>query len=41
MALELAVRKQQKTLIVVHRSQLFDQWIERIQTFLNVKKKEI
>jgi superfamily II DNA or RNA helicase len=41
MALELVARKRQKTLIIVHRKQLFDQRIERIQTFLKLRKKEI
>jgi superfamily II DNA or RNA helicase len=41
MALELLTRKKQKTLIIVHRRQLFDQRIERIQTFLGIKKKKI
>jgi len=41
MALDLIARKQQRTLIVVHRQQLFDQWIERIQSFLWIMKKDI
>jgi superfamily II DNA or RNA helicase len=39
--LELITRKKQPALIVVHRKQLFDQWIERIQTFLSIPKNEI
>jgi len=31
MGLELVARKKQKALIIVHRQQLFDQWIENIQ----------
>lgn len=41
MGLELIVRKQQPTLILVHRKQLLDQWIERIQSFLKIPKKDI
>lgn len=37
--LELIARKKQPTLILVHRKQLFDQWIDRIQNFLSVPKK--
>ncbi len=39
--LKLIVRKQQPTLILVHRRQLFDQWIERIQSFLRIPKDKI
>lgn len=39
--LELIIRKQQPALIVVHRKQLFDQWIERIQSFLGIPKTQI
>lgn len=39
--LEIIVEKQQPALIIVHRKQLFDQWIERIQDFLKIPKKEI
>jgi superfamily II DNA or RNA helicase len=39
--LELIVRKAQPTLILVHRKQLLDQWVERIQSFLKINKKEI
>lgn len=41
MGLDLAVRKSQPTLILVHRKQLLDQWVERIQSFLKIPKKEI
>ena len=34
--LSLIARKQQPALIIVHRKQLFDQWIERIQSFLRI-----
>ncbi len=39
--LEIIVEKKQPALIIVHRKQLFDQWIERIQNFLKIPKKEI
>jgi len=39
--LEIIAQKQQPALIVVHRKQLFDQWIERIQSFLKIPKREI
>jgi len=41
MGLELIVRKKQPALILVHRKQLFDQWIERIESFLKIPKKDI
>ena len=37
-ALKIIAEKQQPTLIIVHRKQLADQWIERIQTFLGIPK---
>jgi superfamily II DNA or RNA helicase len=39
--LEIIIEKQQPALIIVHRKQLFDQWIDRIQNFLKIPKKEI
>ncbi|MCK4920502.1 MAG: DEAD/DEAH box helicase [Bacteroidales bacterium] len=39
--LEIIVEKQQPALIIVHRKQLFDQWIDRIQSFLKIPKKDI
>lgn len=39
--LEIIAQKRQPALIVVHRKQLFDQWIERIQSFLKIPKREI
>lgn len=39
--LELAARRKMPTLIVVHRRQLLDQWVERIQTFLGIPKAHI
>lgn len=39
--LKIIANKKQPALILVHRKQLFDQWIERIQSFLKIPKKEI
>lgn len=39
--LELIARKSQPTLILVHRKQLLDQWVERIQSFLGIPKAHI
>lgn len=39
--LEIIVQKKQPALIIVHRQQLFDQWIDRIQSFLKIPKSEI
>jgi len=39
--LEIIVEKRQPALIIVHRKQLFDQWVDRIQNFLKIPKKEI
>jgi len=39
--LEIIAEKCQPALIIVHRKQLFDQWVERIQDFLKISKKEI
>ena len=39
--LEIVARKQQPTLIIVHRRQLFDQWVDRIQSFLGIPKFQI
>ena len=41
LGLELIVRKQQPALIIVHRKQLFDQWIDRIQSFTGIAKAHI
>ncbi len=40
-ALWLIAKRKVNTLILVHRTQLMDQWVERICAFLNVSKKEI
>ena len=37
-ALAIIARKKQPALIIVHRKQLFDQWIERIESFLGIAK---
>ena len=39
--LKIIAEKQQPALIIVHRKQLFEQWIERIHTFLELPKNEI
>jgi superfamily II DNA or RNA helicase len=41
MALSIIANKQLPALIIVHRKQLFDQWIERIQSFLGIPKYRI
>lgn len=41
MALKIICEKQQPALIIVHRKQLVEQWIERIETFLGIPKTEI
>ncbi|OFY69993.1 MAG: hypothetical protein A2Y71_12075 [Bacteroidetes bacterium RBG_13_42_15] len=39
--LEIIAQKRQPALIIVHRKQLFDQWLDRIQSFLKIPKKDI
>src|SRR5690606_3020295 len=39
--LKIIAIKQQPALIVVHRKQLLDQWIERIESFLEIPKADI
>ncbi len=41
MGLELIARRQQPALILVHRKQIMDQWIDRIQTFFGIAKAHI
>lgn len=41
LGLELIAKKSQPALILVHRKQLLDQWVERIQAFLGIPKKDI
>ncbi|MCZ8023198.1 MAG: DEAD/DEAH box helicase [Cyclobacteriaceae bacterium] len=40
-ALKIIADRQQPTLIIVHRKQLADQWLERIETFLGIPKHQI
>ena len=40
-ALYILAQRQVNTLIVVHRRQLMDQWLERIAMFLQIDKKQI
>jgi hypothetical protein len=39
--IEIIVGKCQPALILVHRKQIYDQWVERIQDFLGLSKKDI
>ncbi|MDF1573186.1 MAG: DEAD/DEAH box helicase family protein, partial [Bacteroidales bacterium] len=39
--LKIIVEKEQPALIIVHRKQLLDQWVERIQAFLGIPNNEI
>lgn len=39
--LKIIADKRQPALIIVHRKQLLEQWIERIEAFLGIPKKEI
>ena len=41
MGLVIIAQKKQSALILVHRKQIYDQWIERIENFLNIPKKDI
>lgn len=41
MGLELIARHQKPALILTHRKQLLDQWVERIQQHLGIPKKQI
>lgn len=41
MGLGIIAHKKQPALIIVHRKQLFDQWIERIQSFLGIAESFI
>jgi Type III restriction enzyme, res subunit len=40
-ALYILAQRQVNTLIIVHRRQLLDQWLERIELFLNLTKKQV
>ena len=39
--LKIIAKKEQPALIIVHRKQLLEQWIERIQAFFGIPKNEI
>jgi len=39
--LQIIAEKKQSALIIVHRKQLLEQWMERIQAFLGIPKSEI
>ncbi len=41
MGLELIAHRKQPALILVHRKQIFDQWVDRIQAFLGIAKTHI
>lgn len=41
MGLGLITKKKQPALILVHRKQIYDQWLERIENFLNIPKKDV
>jgi superfamily II DNA or RNA helicase len=41
MGLGIIAEKKQPALILVHRKQIYDQWLERIENFLNIPKKDI
>ena len=41
MALDVIVKRKQPALIVVHTKELLTQWIERIESFLDIPKAEI
>ncbi|MBS1542117.1 MAG: DEAD/DEAH box helicase, partial [Bacteroidetes bacterium] len=40
-ALHILAGRKQPSLIIVHRKQLADQWVQRIETFLGIPKKEV
>lgn len=40
-AIYILAQRQVNTLIIVHRRQLLDQWLERIELFLNLSKKQV
>jgi len=40
-ALHILAKRQVNTLIIVHRRQLLDQWLERIEMFLDLTKKQV
>jgi len=40
-AIELITRLKQPSLILVHKKQIFNQWVERVENFLSIPKREI
>ena len=41
MALQIIANKKQPALIIVHRKQIMDQWMEQIEAFLGIPQKDI
>lgn len=41
MGIEMIAKLKQPSLILVHKKQIFNQWIERIEHFLNISKRDI
>jgi len=41
MGIDIVAKLKQPTLILVHKKQIFNQWVERIEGFLNISKKDI
>lgn len=41
MGLAIIAKKSQPALIITHRKQIYNQWLERIEAFLNIPKKNI
>ncbi len=41
MGIEMIARQEQPALILIHKRQIFNQWLERIENFLNIPKREI
>lgn len=41
MALALIADKKQPALIITHRKQIYDQWLERVENFLQIPKRKI
>jgi superfamily II DNA or RNA helicase len=41
MGMEIIAKLKQPTLILVHKKQIYNQWLERIEGFLNIPKKDI
>jgi len=39
--LDIITKQKQPALILVHKKQIFNQWLERIESFLNIPKREI